>query len=121
MSLKFVATGAAERKPLPAGVYPARLADVERRERDGRGYLLWLFVVAGRTGERKVFRPSSTSFGRGATARAIVEALLGREVADGEEVDVADLLDLPCRLVLATTSLADGRLVNRVQSVLPVD
>jgi hypothetical protein len=120
MSLRFVAT-ASERKPLPAGVYPARLVDVEQREKDGRPYLLWTFAIEMKDGERRVFRPTSTSFGRGAVARDIAEALLGRPLADGETVDADELLERPCRVVVQAAVDGQGRPVNRVAAVLPAD
>jgi hypothetical protein len=120
MSLRFVAT-ASERKPLPAGVYAGRLVDVEERLKDDRPYLLWSFAIVTRDGERRVFRPSSTSFGRGAVARDIVEALLGRPMADGETVDADELLERPCRLVVQVAVDGQGRPVNRITAVLPAD
>jgi hypothetical protein len=120
MSLVFVAT-AGERKPLPPGVYPARLVDIEQREKDGREFLLWVFAVTHRGGEHKIFRPTSTSFGRGSFARQFAEALLGRELADGEEVAADELLGLECRLVLHTAPDSSGVTRNRLQAVLPAD
>jgi hypothetical protein len=120
MSLRFTAT-ASERKPLPAGMYPARLADVEQREKDGRPFLLWVFAVQTKDGERKLSRPTSTTFGRGSVARDIVEALLGRPMADGETVDADELLDRPCRVVVQVAVDGQGRPVNRITAVLPAD
>lgn len=116
--MKFVVR---EYAPIPRGTYRARLVDIEQRERDGRGYLLWSFEVVFRGDRRRIFRPTSTSFGPSSIARGFVEAILNRDLGAGEEVDALDLLGLECDVVLDVVQDAAGRAVNRVLAVLPAD
>lgn len=105
-----------------AGLYSAILRDVEERTTDdGRMYYLWRFEIETRTGKTIVSKPTSTSSGPRSTARSIVEALLNRELEPGEEVELEDLLDKPCAIVVERAFRADGTEVARVSSVFPED
>jgi hypothetical protein len=101
------------------GVYDAILTQVEERTSENGPYLLWHFELANGGGTLK--RPTSTKFGPQSNARQIVEALLGEPLAVGQVIEVEDLLGRPCRLVVGTATLADGRKVSRIERVLPAD
>jgi hypothetical protein len=105
---------------LQPGVYPAIVAEVTVRERDGRTFLLWVFEVRYSDNKTtKVRRPTSMNFGPKSMARAIVEAALNRRVQPGESVDTNDLLGLRVRVVIGRGVRRDGGETNRIEAVLP--
>jgi hypothetical protein len=115
--MKFVAKSYEVPQP---GVYGATLKDVEERTNDdGKAYLLWRFEIETKTGKTTISRPTSMASGPKAAARGIIEALLDRQLAPGEEIDLQDLIDLPCTVVVERAFRADGTEVARVTSVLP--
>ena len=106
--------------PLQPGVYPAIVAGVDVKERDGRTFLVWIFEVRYSDSKTtKVRRPTSMNFGPKSMARAIVEAALNRWVQPGESVDTNDLLGLPVRVVIGRGVRPDGGETNRIEAVLP--
>jgi hypothetical protein len=80
-------------------------------------YLIWTFQL-DKTGGYQSYL-TSTNFGSGSKARKVVEALLGRTMKDGEEVDPDILFNSPCQLLIEVAELDDGGTVNRVERVLP--
>jgi hypothetical protein len=106
--------------PLQPGVYPAIVAGVDVKERDGRTFLVWTFEVRYSDNKTtKVRRPTSINFGPKSTARAIVEAALNRRIQPGESVDTNDLLGLRVRVVIGRGVRPDGGETNRIEAVLP--
>lgn len=105
---------------LPAGVYAVRLIDVEERiSRDGAAFLLWHFEVV-ETEYAGASLTGVTSLRMGATARARqwAEALLGRRLTRGEEIDTDQLVGRRA-LATVTTIEREGREFNRVISLAP--
>jgi hypothetical protein len=105
---------------LQPGLYPAHLASIEERDSEHGGYLLWKFDVP--TDDEQsvaVSTVSSTKFGAQAKARKFVEALLGRTIKPGEEIEPAELCGEACQLVVSIETLSDGSTVNRIEQVLP--
>lgn len=100
------------------GAYEAVLERIELRESpDGREYLRWWFEVRSRSGTARLTATSSTSLGPRAKARRWLEALLGRPLQPGEEVDLAALEGTPCTVVVAATNRPDGTTWSTVESV----
>jgi hypothetical protein len=105
---------------LQPGTYPAIVAGVDVKERDGRTFLLWTFEVRYSDNKTtKVRRPTSMNFGPKSMARAIVEAALNRRIQPGESVDTNDLLGLPVQVVISRGTRRDGGETNRIEAVLP--
>jgi hypothetical protein len=105
---------------LQPGVYPAIVAGVDVKERDGRTFLVWTFEVRYSDSKTtKVRRPTSMNFGPKSMARAIVEAALNRRIQPGESVDTNDLLGLRVRVVIGRGVRPDGGETNRIEAVLP--
>jgi len=106
---------------LEPGVYDAIIADVVLREDGDRSYLLWIFEARHGNRTTRVRRPTSLHFGPRSTARAIVEAALGRKVRPGESIDTNDLLGCRVRVTVSRAIRPDGQEVNRIEKVLPVE
>lgn len=115
---------------LPAGTYTARLMDfkeVDKKpewispENPDPKQWEWWFEMAPTGAEEggTIRRWTSRKMGRGSKARETIEALLGRELVTGEEVDIEDLIDKRCRLVLSETK-KDGTPGNIVLQALAV-
>jgi hypothetical protein len=119
--MKFVATGY---EVVPPETYPARFVGVEQAhsEQSSRYYLRWEWDVTTSEGDLlTVSDLSSLKFGPKAKARAWVEGMLGRSMETGEEIDLDDLVDTPCRLVVGVKKGGDGIEHNVVQSILPAE
>ncbi len=107
---------------LKPAAYPAVIAEVAEKERDGRKYLVWTFEVkyAGNK-TTKVRKPTSLAFGPKSAARSIVEAALGRKLRDGEQIDTDDLVGCRVQVVITRGTRPDGSETNTVEAILPVD
>jgi hypothetical protein len=115
----FMFRASAYAAKLPPGLYPGELIEIEEREGDHGGFLLWRFVVRdARDNEVEVTTISSQKFGAGSKARRYVEAILGREVQSGETLDAEALYNVPCQLLVTIAALTDGSSVNRVEQIL---
>jgi hypothetical protein len=101
------------------GIYNAVLTQIEERSGENGPYLLWHFELANGGGVLR--RPTSTRFGPQSNARKIIEALTGEELLAGQTVEAEDLIGRPCRLVVGTATLPDGRRVARIEQVVPAD
>jgi hypothetical protein len=109
MTLSFTATGATKYVP---GPYTGQLVKIERKfklaenengDREDRPYLRWIFEILDEGFEGQSLSVlSSTSFGVGpggpAKGRRYAEAILGRELAVGENFSPEDLYDKPVTL-----------------------
>ena len=113
MSLKIKATSLLE----PA-VYGASLANVEKREGINGPFLLWTFGLTVDDVDTTLSMPTSMSFSSGSRARTCAEALLGRPLECGEEIDLDTLVDALCG-VRVTVGDLKGVPVNRIEEVLP--
>jgi hypothetical protein len=125
MSVSFTATDTADYE---AGVYRARLVDLETTEgsvvddKTGRPrpYIKWTFELLEEGYEARTIRGnSSTNFGPQAKARAWAGALLGRTIAAGEQVGEDDLIGKDCDLMV-TLEETDRGVFAKVDSVNPV-
>jgi hypothetical protein len=99
-------------KALEAGLYLARVAEVQGLQTQyGPAVRFWFEVLAG---EEKVRVPgiANAKLSRGSKLRAWVEALLGRQLQHGEELDAEQLVGKPCKVALG---VRDGH--NRVEHV----
>jgi len=106
MSLEFEATAGVQWEP---GVYEGHLIKIEKRYKiftaeDGttedRAFLIWVFGVDEEEGFENVTitAVSSTSFGPKSKARSWANAILRRELADGERFGAEDLYNRPVLL-----------------------
>lgn len=92
------------------GVYPATLMGIEEREGQDsqfagqsngqRMYLRWTFQVYHTDDGAEMTANSSLAFGPKAKARKWMEALLGRKLAVGEEVDPAEICPADCQVIV---------------------
>ena len=101
------------------GIYNAVLIKIEERANGNGPFLLWHFELPDGAGTLK--KPTSLKLGPQSNARRVIEALLGEPLAVGQTVEAEDLIGRPCRLVVGTATLADGRMVSRIERVLPAD
>lgn len=125
MSVSFTATDTADYE---AGVYRARLVDLETAEgsvadeKTGlpRPYIKWTFELLEDGYEGRTIRGnSSMNFGPLAKARAWAAALLRRAIAAGEQVGEKELLGRECDLMV-TLEENDRGTFAKVDSVNPV-
>lgn len=116
---KLTATNFEVIKP---GVYTARIASItERNDAQFGPALIWAFDVRTKRGPIRVETMSSQSFGPKAKARQWTEAILGRKLQAGEEIELNDLVGKECQVVLAVKETDAGNQVNRVESVQPIN
>ena len=101
-----------------AGLYPAALASIELREGTHGPFLVWKFDVEVNGDKVPVSLPSSTKFTSGANGRKYAEALLGRHLADEEELDLEELYGAPCQVLVTIAKMDGGGTVNRIEKVL---
>jgi hypothetical protein len=126
VTLSFTATGATKYVP---GPYTGQLVNIEKKqkivenedgEREDRPYLRWIFEILDEGFEGKTLSVlSSTSFGVGpagpAKARRYAEAILGRELAIGENFTAEDLYDKPATLHVDNEKTGRGTFARIVQ------
>jgi hypothetical protein len=126
VTLSFTATGATKYVP---GPYPGQLVKIEKKykiveneggEREERPYLRWIFEILDEGFEGKTLSVlSSTSFGVGpagpAKARRYAEAILGRELSIGENLNAEDLYDKPVTLHVDNEKTGRGTFARIVE------
>jgi hypothetical protein len=122
MGVSFTATDTPDYE---AGIYRARLVDLETAEgsvvdeKTGRPrpYVKWIFELLEEGYEGRTIRGnSSTNFGPQAKARTWAGALLGRMIAAGEQVGEDDLIGQVCDLMV-TLEETDRGVFAKVDSV----
>lgn len=99
---------------LPAGIYPARFANIEEQSNDNGTFWLWTFVA--RDGDNDVEITATTS--PRITPRTKAAKWLGgmgQNIAVGAEVDFAPLIDTPVQIVVVIHETG----YSRIESVLP--
>lgn len=99
---------------LPAGVYPARFADIAEQSNDNGTFWLWTFVA--RNGDEEVEITATTSpriTPRTKAAKWL--AGMGIDISVGTEVDFAPLIDAPVQIVVVIHETG----YSRIDSVLP--
>ena len=103
--------------PVPPGLYPAELLDIEARESENGEYRRWSWkVLEGPHAGRILYANTSTNFGPQAKARQWVENILGREVEAGEQIGIEDLVEVKHHL-MAENVKRDGRTFDNVSAV----
>ena len=109
---------------LKPGVYDSVFRGIEEKTGkdlqtgEDRIYWQWHFGTRTKSGELDLIANSSANFGGKAKARGWAEAILGRAIKPGEDVDLDKLIGLSCRLVLTTKEIEKVGLVNRIESVV---
>jgi hypothetical protein len=130
VSLSFQATGPTKIAP---GPYRGRLVSMQKKykvteneigEREDRSYLRWVFAVSEKGYENQSLSVlSSTSFGIGpggpSKARGFAQAMLGRELREGEQFTADDLYDRPVVLHVDNEKTARGTFA-RIVGLTPV-
>jgi hypothetical protein len=88
------------------GVYPATLLEIRVEDPTVNSpnqsqWLKWIFVVQDGSGDPpEMAAPSSYSFSPKSKARGWVEALLGRKLEQGEEIDTDTLCPMDCQVTI---------------------
>jgi hypothetical protein len=130
MTLSFTATGATKYVP---GPYQGQLVKIEKKykiveneggEREDRPYLRWIFEILDEGFDGKTLSVlSSTSFGVGpagpSKGRRYAEAILGRELAVGENFTAEDLYDRRCVVHVDNETTGRGTFA-RIVEISPV-
>jgi hypothetical protein len=94
---------------LDAGIYQARVTNLETKTTDAGTFRIWSFDVGG----EKITASSSMMFGPKSKTYKWVTALIGRSPVPGEKLDV---IGLPCQLHLIVDEDSG---YNKVEAVLP--
>jgi hypothetical protein len=99
---------------LPAGIYPATFAGIERANNDQGVYWLWKFIA--RNGDEDV-EITATSSPRITPRTKASKWLAGMGVAIevGSDIDFGSLVDMPVQLVVIINEAG----YSRIESVLP--
>lgn len=104
------------------GVYRGKLLAMEDAEGgvDDKGYVKWTFEIQDEEYAGQTLRAnSSLNFGPRAKARQWAEALLGRRIESGEDIDDDDLVGSVGDLMVRNQETENGTFA-RVESVNPV-
>lgn len=110
----FVATVEEVVPVLPAGVYPARFARIERQHNDNGDFWLWRFVA--RDGDNDVEITATTSPRiTPKTKAAKFLAGMGQGIEIGQQVDFKSLYDMPVTIVVTINDSG----YSRIENVLP--
>lgn len=121
MTLKLKAnTKNSEGDPTKApleGTFEAAVAGIEIARNDRGDYLRWRFTVPTGAQTRTIVGATPMHLDKGAKTRIWTEVILGRPINDDEEVDLEKLVGRVCKLVLSLNTLADGRVVSRIDRV----
>lgn len=110
---------------IESGVYPAKLRNYEVRELRTRSgetikVIAWIFEVeASETVELEGLTSTKFSVGR-KPSKAVqwTSALLGRELKQGEKIDLDTLIGLECMVKVEDRKLGDGTVVSRITDVI---
>ena len=103
-NLTLTVKEAAVPEPIPVGVYPAKLIDVEQGEGEFGEYLKLKFVITG--GEKKgVERTTIASLmlvkgKKTSKLYDIVTALLGKQPETDQTINFKELLDKECQILV---------------------
>lgn len=126
ITLDFSGVESKDFDPIPNGVYEALVHDIEQTEvKNGKnaGAPMWgvqFSINGGEYDNRRVFRnfiliPESMW----AIKRFLIAIGIPSEQLDGQiQVDLEDLVGLPCRLVLRQREY-EGQIQNEVKQVMP--
>ena len=102
------------------GTYAGELCAVEAKDGGKFGPCFeYTFIASNGETDTTVTMLSSQKFNPKSKAFQIVAALLQRCPEPREVVDIDDLCNRTCRLVLGITELDDGRKFNKIIEVLP--
>ena len=118
MSFRFRATEG--QAPLPPGLYSATLKRIEEREGVHGPYLMWKFAIRHEGGEVNLSAITSMNCAPKARARQYAEALLGRALTAGEDLEPAALYGAACQVVVTVVEHDKGETFNKVERVLPL-
>lgn len=111
-------------EPLPTDVYSATLTSLEvvsNPYEDGGQQLQWTFTVHGGQYDGRTLR-CYTSLSTSPKSKLVGYAtvLLGKALQPNDELNLADLIGKPCRLVVKQEPKRDGSgHYNRIESLLP--
>jgi len=104
-------------QPLPDGNYEASLTKVEETSNADGPYLKWIFCLDSHGQMQNITGFTPLSLDQDTKTRFWVEALLGRQLKDDEEVDLERLYGRVCQLTLTAATLDSGRQVNRIARI----
>lgn len=146
MPLTFEATAGASFETIKPGPYNVTLARVEQKEQPKFGApdetevrLTWIFevdpakhpkTIRDDGSPHELRKWTSTASGPRSTARAIVQALLNRELATGEKLDIEDLYGKRCLAVVGYQKEPNGQIKkaedgtparNTIENFVPLD
>jgi len=99
---------------LPAGIYPARFANIEEKSNENGTFWQWTFVARNNDEDVEITATTSPRI-TPRTKAAKWLAGMGVEVAVGNAVDFEPLLDTPVQIVVIIHETG----YSRIESVLP--
>jgi hypothetical protein len=100
---------------LPAGVYPARFANITEQSNDNGTFWLLTFVARNEGEDVEITATTSPRITPKTKMGKWLGVLLGAPVVIGQEVDFSDILDAPCQIIVTINEAG----YSRIESVLP--
>ncbi len=106
------------KQPIPSGTFDARVSGVRFAQTGGRTYLRWEFAVNVNGEERRVVAATSPDLTETNKPGRWLKAVLGYYPKD-EQFDLESIVGRRCVVELVHVKTSEGRLVTRVDKVLP--
>lgn len=110
----FVATVEEVVPVLPAGVYPARFAKIERQHNEQGDFWLWRFVAREGNNDVEITATTSPRITPRTKAAKFLTGM-GQSVDIGAAVNFKDLYDMPVTIVVTINEAG----YSRIENVLP--
>jgi hypothetical protein len=104
---------------IPAGTYPATLAEIEDVETEFGDSLRWIFDVEADEETVQLSGITSQKFSLKSKSYEWASALLGEAPDVGDEVDLEELYELPCMVEVKDAHLRDGTDISNIVGVMP--
>lgn len=111
---EFIATVEEVVPVLPAGVYPARFAKIERQHNDQGEFWLWRFVARDSGNDVEITATTSPRITPKTKAAKFLKGM-GQDTEVGAQIDFRSLYDMPVTIVVTINEAG----YSRIESVLP--
>lgn len=111
---EFVATVEEVVPVLPAGIYPARFAKIERQHNDQGEFWLWRFVARENGNDIEITATTSPRITPKTKAAKFLKGM-GQDTEVGNQIDFKALYDMPVTIVVTINEAG----YSRIENVLP--
>jgi len=124
MGTKMIVTGPVEITPIPADVYPAQVIGYSFDSGTFGDYVKLEFeITTGTYSGTKRLLIASKKATKGAKGSSkfleAIETITGKKYKKTDEIDIDEILNKPCRIVLEEPIKKDDLLIQKIGKVLP--